>query len=795
MRKLIALVLSLCLFIPASFSAQDLYVIGTKDETKFQGLYSNPSPDKIPNGAHSKFDDVYVKDGNIQVAQGRDRLNTSANADTDVNGIFYYENSAGTKKIIVRESDEVVSYTTSGGSRTSLVGSLTDEVGDFTQIGDTLYFTSATNGLYKWTGTGSASAIAGVNTPSAVDFSATSGVGGLTSGEPSAVTANLSTASGCNTLCDGSTAIDSDCVYISSEDMEGTNVTTDTGINVIAATTSTYLYKVTSFNPTWGIESEASTADTATLTGAQYITWNATNCAPCDFQGAGDATCDNTCCTGIEYAVVGAQTKTTGTTAAAPSAPFSNYRIYRTVAGGSEYFLVGEAAASTAFPDGKADASLGTPLDTTIDTITPPTYKYIAGYLGSIFLAEGSTIQFNRLPVDATTSADTYWLETDKITLPSNQVITGMKAAKNSLYVFTSDAIYEITGFGINNLRVQPVVLGIGAVANNTIELDSNGDIIFFAGTAGVYKLQVGQQLSDTKTGTIINRSDTTITKLSAQLKDVFKGINSDIDLDETTYTSAHAYYDRDNELYFLYINNDCFIYDSVNQSWSHLPATHMNGSVYVWSANSAGQGVIVDNYGFFYNNWSGWRVGVEGGTVTGSPTSATGNTLTDTGATFYTTDDGLTGAWVYVDNDNGEWRQIASNTATALTVSANWTTNPTTADTYYIGYLHPNFQTKQYGLDPPKRIQPHKFYLLHNKADAAQTVNFYMYSDKDVTVIDNDPDVDLNSNFVDIRFIPALGYWWEAEVEAFVYSDDATDNPALDILGYALRAEQLREE
>lgn len=81
---------------------------------------------------------------------------------------------------------------------------------------------------------------------------------------------------------------------------------------------------------------------------------------------------------------------------------------------------------------------------------------------------------------------------------------------------------------------------------------------------------------------------------------------------------------------------------------------------------------------------------GVASGTKQGSPTSATSSTLTDSGAAFFTTDDGLAQLYVIVKNESGaitQRKRIGSNTGTVLTLDSGETFDPVpdTTYTYYI--------------------------------------------------------------------------------------------------------------
>jgi len=78
--------------------------------------------------------------------------------------------------------------------------------------------------------------------------------------------------------------------------------------------------------------------------------------------------------------------------------------------------------------------------------------------------------------------------------------------------------------------------------------------------------------------------------------------------------------------------------------------------------------------------------------TLTGTATAATASTITDAGAAFYTTGSGLAGLPVAVRSPAGDWqwRRIASNTGTVLTLDtvngAPFSPAPAAGWTYYVG-------------------------------------------------------------------------------------------------------------
>lgn len=763
---------------------------------KFAGLNRSSVADKIKDTEFTRFDNVVIDNENLTAVKGRVKLNTTALSNTTTNGFWYYENQAGsTKKLVRFENTALASYDADGTNRASLNTGLTNEEHNAVQIGDALYITSTTDGLYKWTGSGAAAAVGSVSAPSTVDFSATTGVGGMTPGEAVLVAPNLTVSSACaespNTTATG-------CVYLgSSFDAGGTTVTSDDGTLETAYTSTAYSYKVTKYSSVWGIESEASTVDTAALAGDSYFTWSGTSCTPCDSAAPYD-TYAYSCCSDIQYTTGGRQTRTTGTLTTAPSAPFDGYRVYRTVAGGVDYFLLGYQTTG-AYTDGKPDVSLQQAFDTTLDTIAPPKGRYIAEYKGTIFIASGTTLYFTRLPVQNATDMDTYWLASDKIDTGAKEIITGLKTTANSLLIFTSNRVMELSGFGVGSFRLRVLYEGVGATSGRTIVTDNNGDVIFFSGSKGVYKLRVGQASIDNKTGTVMDTNRKELERVShPSLSEVFTGSDSQIALTISDFTSSHAYYDVDEDRYFLYTGSDCFILDGVTNTWSHLPATKMGSSLYRKSPNGAGQGVLIDTLGFMFNNWTTYANGVMTGTVTGAVSSSGNTTLTCSTCTFTTTGSGLAGVWVaVVSSVTGDlaYRQITSNTATELTVGTAWTVNPAVGEVFYVGYVIPEVTTKPFSvLPPPGKTSTRDFWLTFQPAAATQLLYVYAFINK-ATSAYSAVTIDMSdANSIKKVNMPMSGYWIGYQFRSYLYNTSSSVTNPMNILSFVFKAEGIEE-
>lgn len=128
--------------------------------------------------------------------------------------------------------------------------------------------------------------------------------------------------------------------------------------------------------------------------------------------------------------------------------------------------------------------------------------------------------------------------------------------------------------------------------------------------------------------------------------------------------------------------------------------------------------------------------------TLQGTVTSAGANTLTDSGATFDTANDGLAEVHVHAVSPQGLVQRniIQSNTSTVLTLLNNWSVQPDNTWKYYIG--SPFFEFDTTHLEPTSSneegsgssfyIRNFKHVLLRGVSDAGATLDVY-------TIIDGD--------------------------------------------------------
>jgi hypothetical protein len=117
-------------------------------------------------------------------------------------------------------------------------------------------------------------------------------------------------------------------------------------------------------------------------------------------------------------------------------------------------------------------------------------------------------------------------------------------------------------------------------------------------------------------------------------------------------------------------------------------------GALRSYVSNDGTQRLVMgDHWGRLWALFEGHRDAPTTGTVSGTATAGASTTLTDSGASFYTTGAGLAGVPVAVqDPATGlwQWRRIASNTGTVLTLDTingtAWADTPAATWHYVVG-------------------------------------------------------------------------------------------------------------
>lgn len=277
------------------------------------------------------------------------------------------------------------------------------------------------------------------------------------------------------------------------------------------------------------------------------------------------------------------------------------------------------------------------------------------------------------------------------------RIATGHNSFNGSMVYFKD---YSIT---VKNGDIDPstwvwnvVVDGIGCVAPWTRALAPNIGI-FFCGHDGIYlfDLQSVTKISDKPNGVGIGED---YLALKFSLVENWWGIWNETTREYwigVTTSSATTYPDR------VY----CYAFDT--GAWSTLEfgqglilpscagaVTNSSSVKRVYLGSS-------DGYALETGLTATKRDGPISGTVTGTATSVTGNHVNDSGATFYTTGDALTGLVLTVRMSaiSYESKLITGNTATQIQVGSAWTGAPT-GKTYFIGAVRGTLAVEQWDKD-----------------------------------------------------------------------------------------------
>jgi hypothetical protein len=153
----------------------------------------------------------------------------------------------------------------------------------------------------------------------------------------------------------------------------------------------------------------------------------------------------------------------------------------------------------------------------------------------------------------------------------------------------------------------------------------------------------------------------------------------------------------------------------------SAAPVTHTDGTAQIEIGSYSGQ---------LFEWWDSYTDGVPSGTTTGMPTASTNTTLTDSGATFLTTGNGLIDRYVYVLSAAGviQRRRITANTGTELTISSAWTVNPNTTYTYVVGGIDFQFDLSEHDFGQAFHRKRLRHFFLLTKVEAATTAYVDMF-------------------------------------------------------------------
>jgi hypothetical protein len=255
--------------------------------------------------------------------------------------------------------------------------------------------------------------------------------------------------------------------------------------------------------------------------------------------------------------------------------------------------------------------------------------------------------------------------------------ITGLKAIGNDLIVATDRSLHRVylTTDSFQPYGVTKTHSPVGCTAPRSM-VEVNGAMFFWGGD-GFYVFQ---------NNVAVNISEAFFGEIQRDLKESLLQNIAGTYHDEKIYWAVP--YDNDNYL------DRIMIYDIPTKSWDvpwkdfeiidmQNAVSSDTGKRYLLFSQVAG-----DNYALHYFDWSLYNDGAYNGDYSGTVDSATTTSITDASATFPVGGGGLAGVPVYIKAGvgAGQERRVVSNTATTLSFSVPWDTNPTDVSEYVVG-------------------------------------------------------------------------------------------------------------
>jgi hypothetical protein len=381
--------------------------------------------------------------------------------------------------------------------------------------------------------------------------------------------------------------------------------------------------------------------------------------------------------------------------------PWTTVNLYRTKAGGTQFYLVATGLTSGSFP--YADTSLDDSR-TTASTVhgenvitasieKPEAAKHLCFHRGYLFLGNlagnlPSRLRWSR-PLEPTQFENFTTARRDIGKLDGGE-ITGMASFRGSLLIFKRTSIWIMNGDDDSNRFVfAETVAGIGCVAPRTIRVDGD-NAVYFLSARGVCSFDLSR-----------------VTIHSQSIEEEIR------DLLYTTYGANFvAGIEPRNRLYLLSVTPS----GATTNTKTHVLQMD-TGRWLPWGRFSFGMGQIVPtcfsdvardgpirnsvgNVKLYMGTTTGYLYeldtttgcdGVTSGDKTGTVTGATATTTTCSAAAFRTTGNGLTGLPMTVRRaaDNSyETVLITSATATVITHPALSGTAIVAGDTIFIGAI-----------------------------------------------------------------------------------------------------------
>lgn len=375
---------------------------------------------------------------------------------------------------------------------------------------------------------------------------------------------------------------------------------------------------------------------------------------------------------------------------------------------------------------------------TTENSLPPAGMTFNAFHNGRMFGTDGKYLYYTKLNLPESWDPGRFEVVNTK---DGQNIVAFISLSEQQMLILKDRSAYMLVGPNDpNTWEIVPLEPTVGITSFRTLVLTEGS--VWWEALQGIFRVQY---------------TDSGVSK--PQRVDVPNISDRIENLNDVNITASTFAYDQVHQRLILGVPNSG---DAVNSIL--LP---FNTKIGVWEdtwdpMNVSALGVFIENNapyvaiggykGRVFQVWNtpyvdGVRLNNGGGTnftLTGNPTSATANTMTDTGATFDTAGDGLSEIPVVAVSASGQTQRaiIASNTGTVLTLTGNWGVIPDSTWTYYIG--SPAFEVDTKHLNPTStpgiqgtsfNMHTFKRLLVRGATDTGQaTLDVYAMVDGDMT-------------------------------------------------------------
>jgi hypothetical protein len=326
--------------------------------------------------------------------------------------------------------------------------------------------------------------------------------------------------------------------------------------------------------------------------------------------------------------------------------------------------------------------------DTAENEPPPASLLSVAAHLSRIFVLDASNIYYSKVGKPEAFDPDAY----EPVNPNDGQSNVAIGSYFNGLVIWKTDSVFMLNGVDPNTWTVDVVDSKVGLASASSVRFHkgylywwSKNGPVRWSGPGSVPEL-IGQDLIGPSIDrTVINHG-------------LLNQIRCEVDPDTSLVLFAAPESGETRNTIVLPWNARAQTW--VSDGWNPFDIASMavvkdaNGKPWVVVGNYAGR-----VFRFANADVDGAVVAPSGGnpwTLEGTVTAATSTTLTDSLATFDTTDDALKELYVYLIATDGQVqrRRITSNTSTQLTVTPAWDATPDTTYTYAIAAPHWQWDT-----------------------------------------------------------------------------------------------------